>query len=58
VRQNVERPTFAAVYIEVMYSPLDSYVVGLEVKKMKRNWKILYMKNMKCEESGCIYTIS
>jgi len=58
VRENVERPTYVAVYIEVMYSPLDSYVVGFEVKKFKRNWKILYMKDMKCEERGCIYTIS
>ena len=31
-----------------MYSILDSYVIGFEVKNMKSNWKILNMKDIEC----------
>jgi hypothetical protein len=44
VREKVERPTYVAVYIEVMYSPLDSYVVGFEFKKLKRIGKFYIWK--------------
>jgi hypothetical protein len=42
------RLTCVGVYIEVMHALLDLYIIGSEVKNLKRIWKILNMKVVKC----------
>jgi hypothetical protein len=32
---------YVVFYIEVLYTLLDLYVIGFEVKNLKRNWEIL-----------------
>ena len=36
------------MYIEVVYALLDFYVIGLEIKNLKRNWEIFNIKDMEC----------
>jgi hypothetical protein len=44
ITDNVGRLTCVGVYIEVMHALLDLYIIGSEVKNLKRVRKILNMK--------------